>query len=412
MDPNNLSQVPIFKKLPVNEVNYLASKMQETVIPADSMLFKEGERGDHFYVIAEGEIEVIKSLGKREERLIAVRGKGEFIGELSLINPEGTRMACVRARSDVKLWQLSRQDFDTALKKNPSIATMIMQELSQRLTIAHEKTIVELQQKNFELVEAYNELKEAQQQIIEKERLEHELALAEEIQKSILPDILPQSDEFAFGAFLKPARAVGGDFYDIFHLDDSHLGVMIGDVTDKGVPSSLVMAQTHALLYSEALRGTNPLEVFEEVNRKILRINHSGLFITAIYGIVDLQKHNFVYARAGHEIPLLQHKGQSPNLVPKSTGQPLGLIEDPVFDFQTIDLKPGSRLLLYTDGALDMHNDQGVQFGLESLKTAFSTSLELSPQFACEEIYQRLEDHQGSTTQTDDITLIAIYSTG
>jgi sigma-B regulation protein RsbU (phosphoserine phosphatase) len=410
MDPKHLSKVPLFQKLPPNEIDLLAEKMKETEISAEDILFREGDHGDHFYVIAEGELEVIKALGKREERLIAVRGDGEFLGELSLINPDGIRMACVRAKTDAKLWQLSREDFETALYENPTIATQIVRELSQRLTTAHEKTIFDLQTKNFELTTAYNELRAAQEQIIVKERLEHELALAQEIQKSILPVSLPQTGQIGFGAFLKPARAVGGDFYDIFAIDESRVCIMIGDVTDKGVPAALVMAQTHALLYSEALRGADPGEVLEQVNREVARINHSGLFITAIYGLLNTKKREFSYARAGHEVPLLQVGDAPPGPLPHATGQPVGLIDDPLFDLQTVKLPPGARLLLHTDGALDMHNGAGEQFGMERLQAAFRSSLHLSPQFACEEIYQQLEDFQGHTPQDDDLTLIVIQS--
>lgn len=408
MDPKFLSNVPLFQKLPENEVAYLAAQMELLELGQGNVLFYEGDQGEHFYVIASGEVEVIKALGTENERRIAVRTPGNFIGELSLINPTGKRMASVVSTSDTKLWCLSREDFDTAARNNALLAYQIVRELSQRLTTAHENTIRDLQIKNAELTHAYNHLKAAQQQIIEKEKLEHELQVAHTIQQSILPESVPQLDAFKFGAFLKPARAVGGDFYDIFPLDEHRIGIMIGDVTDKGVPSALVMAQTHALIYAEAMREQSPRQVMEKVNQMVLRINQSGLFITGIYGILDTDTKVFTYARAGHEIPLLKHPHKEAILIPKTTGQPLGLLDDAEFDLQQIAFTPGVRLLLYTDGALDMHDTAGVQYGLPRLKGEFDQSDSLSPQETLDSLYNKLAVYQGETGQDDDITLILI----
>lgn len=410
MDPQYLANVPLFQKLPQKEVAHLAAQMELLELNHGEVLFHEGDQGEHFYIVAEGEIAVIKAMGTENERLIAIRGAGNFIGELSLINPTGKRMASVRSVTDARLWCLSRKDFDTAARNNALLAYQIIRELSQRLTTAHENTIRDLQIKNAELTHAYNHLKEAQQQIIEKEKLEHELQVAQNIQKSILPESLPQHAAFEFGAFLKPARAVGGDFYDIFPLDDHHFGIMIGDVTDKGVPSALVMAQTHALIYAEAMRGQTPTKVMEKVNQMVLRINQSGLFITGIYGILDTQTKIFTYARAGHEIPLLKQPGQPATMQPKSTGQPLGLLDEAEFDLQEIAFSPGLQLLLYTDGALDMHNSDAVQYGLVRLQKEFDQSDSRSPQETCEHLYSQLAAYQGETDQDDDITLILIQA--
>jgi len=410
MDPKLLAKVPLFQKLPEKEIFHLADQMEIIDLPAGATLFQENDHGEAFYIVAAGEVEVIKAMGSEDERMLAIRNTGDFIGELSLINPSGKRMASVITKSGAKLWRLSRTNFDEAAKSNSLLAYQIIRELSQRLTTAHENTIADLQIKNAELTHAYNHLKEAQAQIIEKEKLEHELQVAHEIQQSILPEDIPQTDSFHFGTFLKPARSVGGDFFDIFPLGENHIGIMIGDVTDKGVPSALVMAQTHALIYAEAMRGQTPQQVMEKVNQMVMRINKSGLFITAIYGILDQENGRFTYARAGHEIPLMQDIGQTSILIAKSTGQPLGLLEDAIFDIQQIQFTPGRRLLLYTDGALDMHNRAGVQYGLGRLQKDFDNTAALSPQETCEFLYQKFAAHQGDTDQDDDITLILIQA--
>jgi sigma-B regulation protein RsbU (phosphoserine phosphatase) len=410
MDLKLLSRVQLFKNLSQKALEELAACMLPVEISAGSILFSEGDTGDHFYIVAEGALEVIKAAGTPDERLIAVRQQGEFIGELSLINPAGTRMASVSTPGGARLWQLPRKEFDSVIHQNPLLAYEMVRELSKRLTTAHETTISDLQEKNQELTKAYHDLKEAQDQIIIKERLEKELEVANDIQKSILPEHIPDSAEIGFGAFLQPARAVGGDFYDIFPLGIHKFGLMIGDVADKGVPSALVMAQTHALIFAEAFREPAPDQVLHKVNEHILEINRSGLFVTAIYGIVDTQERCFHFARAGHEIPLVRVGDHSPELIPHQQGQPLGIFEEPVFDTQKIDLLPEMCLLMYTDGLLDICREDGDQFGMDRLIQAFATTDQQSPQAACDQLWNQLSNFQASTAQYDDVTMIVIGS--
>src|SRR3712207_3101439 len=142
----------------------------------------------------------------------------------------------------------------------------------------------------------------AQQQIIEKQRLEHELQLAYEIQTSILPRVLPQLQGYDFGATMVPARVVGGDFFEFVELGDDRVGIAVGDVTDKGMPAAIFMAQTHALLRAEAVRSAAPHEVLRCVNRHVVEMNAAGLFVTMLYGVLDRASASFSYARAGHEL--------------------------------------------------------------------------------------------------------------
>lgn len=163
----------------------------------------------------------------------------------------------------------------------------------------------ELTEKNRQLQQAFDERKAAEQQLrIEKERLERELKVAADIQMSILPDKLPMHEHFDFGGRILPARQVGGDFYDVFVLDKDKIGVLIGDVADKGVPSAIFMARAHALIIAEADRATSPGEVLRMANKHLIRLEKSTQFVTALYGVLDTNTGEFSYARAGHESPL------------------------------------------------------------------------------------------------------------
>jgi sigma-B regulation protein RsbU (phosphoserine phosphatase) len=201
-------------------------------------------------------------------------------------------------------------------------------------------------------------------QLIEKERLERELKVAADIQMSILPDVLPVHEKFDFGGRILPARQVGGDFYDIFVLAPDKIGVLIGDVADKGVPSAIFMARAHALIIAEADSVTSPGEVLRMANRHITRLEKSTQFVTALYGVLDTNTGEFSYARAGHEPPLLLHEAGNVHRLPHKPGMALGLWENIILDEYSLSLPEGSLLLMFTDGMTDCRSPKGEPFGL------------------------------------------------
>ncbi len=182
---------------------------------------------------------------------------------------------------------MTHADFDGLLNRQPKLAYTIVQTLTKRLDATTMLSFHDLQEKNRQLQQAYDELKAAQLQIIEKERLEHELQVAAEIQVSILPQELPAVPGYAFGALMYPARMVGGDFYDIFTMDRQRIGLVVGDVSDKGIPSAIFMARTHALIMAEALHGGTPGEILRRVNTHLIKLGQSDQFVTVLLGILD-----------------------------------------------------------------------------------------------------------------------------
>src|SRR5574341_123813 len=200
MDKSLIRHVPLFSNLPPTEIDLLAAELKEGVYPAQTVLFHEGEFGDRFFIVAAGEVSIIKAMDTANERLVAVRGVGQFIGEMSLLNPDGLRTASARVRSEARLLELSRENFNSLLKREPSLAYEMLSVLSRCLREAHNMSILELTEKNRQLTQAYNDLKDAQEQIIEKKSLERELEQAREIQVSMLPALLPKLDGFDIGA--------------------------------------------------------------------------------------------------------------------------------------------------------------------------------------------------------------------
>jgi CRP-like cAMP-binding protein len=215
---NLLARIPLFSDLPEGELEILVRNLKVAELQPRDILFQEGETGEHFYVVANGQLEILRAAGTPDELLLNVIGEGQYLGEMSLLMPGGQRTATVRARSPSTLLVMSRAEFDDLLRRFPLLAYSMVRVSSERLDSTNTSTFRDLTEKNRQLQKAYDELKAAQVQLVEKERLERELQVAAEIQTSILPDVLPATPCFDFGARIDPARQVGGDFYDVFLL--------------------------------------------------------------------------------------------------------------------------------------------------------------------------------------------------
>jgi len=320
------------------------------------------------------------------------------------------RVVIGRARIPTRLLEMSHANFDSLLRRQPDLAFEVMRELSLRLRDTDNAVIRDLQEKNRQLAQAYAELKAAQAQIIEKERLDRELQVAREIQESILPYTLPEVDRISLGANMVPARAVGGDLYDLITLDEDKVAVVIGDVSDKGVPAAIFMALTSSLLHAEAHHTLPPMEVLRNVNHHLLDMNQAGSFVTIIYGILDSRQRTFTFVRGGHEVPLCVSNNGMEIEVKAGQGQALGLFDDILLEEQTLHLADGTTILLFTDGATDALNPQGERFGHERLRSVVKEKHLLPAQGLCQAILQEINDFRNEAQQADDIALVAICS--
>ena len=400
----NVSNVQLFRSLPANEFARLARILHKREVPSNTLLCREGDVGEEVYFVIEGELEIIKSLGTADENLIAVHRSGNIVGEMSLLMPNQQRTASVRARGDVELFVLNLEEFHELLKKSPIIGYRILQELGIRL---HD-TNTELQDKNQELSQAYEDLKAAQAEIIQKEKLEHELEVARQIQQNILPQEIIQLPGCDFGARMEPARAVGGDFYDLIPINECQMGVAIGDVSDKGVPAAMFMAQFCTLLRVLVENDLSPVEVLRQINDHLLEKNQAGMFVTAIYGVFDCRDRTFTYARAGHEVPVVFDAQGKAIKISYDQGAPLCVFPDPPIDEQKIRIPEKGTLMLYTDGGTDALSAEEDFFGLDNLQKTVSALLEEPAQVLCDQVVDKLLAYQGGDAQFDDITLVAM----
>ena len=368
MNESAFLKIPLFQDIPSDDLVQMVNELPVETYEAGSYLFKDGDPGENLYVVKEGDLEVLLGVDSPDEMLLKICGPGEYVGEMGLILADGKRTATVRAKSRVRAWVMSRAKFTQVLQRWPVIAYSMVNILSERLDATNDATFRDLTEKNHALQRAYDELKAAQVQLIEKEKLERELKVAADIQLSILPDVLPAVPGFDFGARILPARRVGGDFYDVFRLGEMHTGIVIGDVADKGVPAALFMARAHALIMAEADTGITAGDVLKLANGHITRLQKAAQFVTALYGILDSGTSEFAYARAGHEPPLVLHPDGTVERIPHSVGMSLGLWDFITLDEQIVKLEPGSTMVLFTDGMTDCRDPNGVAFGLERIK--------------------------------------------
>jgi sigma-B regulation protein RsbU (phosphoserine phosphatase) len=408
MQSLDLSTIPLFASLPAEEISHLEATLSASTCPAGIVLFHEGYIDDKFYILLDGQVEVVKSLGRPEERILGLIEAGNLLGEMSLFSQDGCHTASVRSLTPLRLLKVTHTELDALLHRQPQLAYELIRLLSKRLEESENITILDLKEKNQRLREAYQNLKSAQEQIIEKERLEKELEIARQIQKSILPETLPDLPGYEFGALMIPARAVGGDFYTFFQLPKNRQGIVVGDVSDKGVPAALFMALTYSLIRAEAVRTGSPAKAFRKVNQHLLQMNSSSMFVTMVYGILDSSSGDFHFARAGHPSPyLLNGKGRRVE-VPVSSAQPLGLFDNPPIDEQYIHLPHGGTLLLYSDGVNETLDTQGTEFGLDSLYQTMAANHLRPAQEICGQLWQDVQAHGGDLPQQDDFTTVVV----
>ena len=254
-------------------------------------------------------------------------------------------------------------------------------------------------------------VRQQQRQAQERERIEQELRVARLIQQTLLPKEVPDLEGYKLAAYYQPAREVGGDFYDFLKLDDEHLGLVVGDVTDKGVPAAIVMATTRTMLRASAQRLDSPGEVLKRVNDVIVRDIPPNMFITCLYAILDLKSGLLRYANAGHDLPYRRRRRRSSEAGGaeelRATGMPLGLLPGMSYEEKEIVLGRGDSVLFYSDGLVEAHDPHYEMFGfprLQGLVGAHPGGATMVD-FLLEELARFVGD---SWEQEDDITLVTL----
>jgi len=408
MKQEMLARVPFFASLPPAEIDYLAASLRPGELPAGTLVFQEDQLADKFYIMLDGQVEIIKALGTGDERTLGLRGPGSFLGEMSLLSAAQRYTASVRARTDLQLLEMTRGDFDALLHRQPDLAYGLLKVMSARLNESENHTIRDLQEKNRQLALAYEELQAAQAQLIEKEKLEAELRIARDLQRDILPRLKLQLAGLDFGMLIEPMTSVGGDFFDFIELDRERVGLVVGDVSNHGVPAAIFMALTYSLLRAEAFRAASPAEALQAVNRQLLDMNASSMYVTVLYGVLNRVTRDFQFARAGHDLPLILNARREVVSLVAGKGQLLGLFPDPRIDEQRLTLPADCLVMLYTDGVTEAMDATGELFGEERLRSVLYAGRNPTAQAACEAVLAEVRAFSDYAAQRDDITLIAL----
>ena len=239
----------------------------------------------------------------------------------------------------------------------------------------------------------------------ERERLEQEMRVATMIQQQFLPHSLPDLPDWQIAAYYGPARAVGGDFYDFIELPDGRIGVVVGDVTDKGVPAALVMARTHSILRAEAPRLIEPGAVLKQANDLLCQEMPANMFVTCLYGVLDPAEGSFVFANAGHNLPYARSGDGVDEF--RATGMPLGLLPGMEYEEAEGQVGPGDSLLLYSDGFVEAHDPGGEMYGFPRLRAAFDSDAVGSD--LVDELLDDLHAFTGPAwEQEDDLSLVTL----
>ncbi|MBO4947096.1 MAG: SpoIIE family protein phosphatase [Lachnospiraceae bacterium] len=333
---------------------------------------------DGMYIILSGKADVFSSDGTRINRL----GAGDFVGELGLINDDN-RAATVRASSDVRCANISKRLFEDIASRNRKIYGSFMNMLYTKTT----------------------------KLVTEQERIKSELSIATKIQADCL-----ENDFTAFNrltavnltAHMKPAKEVGGDFYDVFMIDQDHLCFLIADVSGKGVPAALFMTMAKTHIKNFATVGLPLAEVAARANNQLCYKNESGMFVTAFICVLDVRSGEVQFVNAGHNCPFVQKQDGAFEMFRAKANLVFGLMEDVPYREQTLTLNPGDSIYLYTDGVTEALNPAQELFGDDRLYEILNRHRAQAgePETFVQAIYREVQAFADGEPQADDITML------
>ena len=275
-----------------------------------------------------------------------------------------------------------------------------------------------------ELAEAFNtmggnlerHINNIAENLSEQQRIERELAVAAQIQQSMLPrkfPAFPYRNEFDVFASTVSARDVGGDFYDYFFIDANRLYFCIGDVSGKGIPAAMFMAKARALFHYEALSGISPDQILANVGNALEKNNLSCMFASAICAILDVKTGEMIFANAGHNPPLI-YDGEAFGYITLESALVIGGIrqEKSAFKIQRLELKKGDILFMYTDGVNEAMNSSDEEYGTERLQHDLNIMAGANPKEIIDYISSKVASHANGAAQSDDITMLALKFQG
>ena len=349
-----------------------------TFDPGEDIVTYGASADDGMYIILEGRTKVLAANGA----LISEQESGDVVGELALIK-DGTRKATVRAATKVSCAHLSKTVFEGLAESNKKVYGAFLELLYTKTTKI----------------------------VVERERMKSELEIAAKIQSGYLPKSFGKFNKMPnvhITARMKPAKEVGGDFYDVFRIDEDRLCFLIADVSGKGVPASLFMtvAKTHIKNYMSL---NMPLaEMAERVNNQLNEDNDEELFVTVFICVLDTKNHKLSFVNGGHNKPYISRAGGPFEMLDCKVDFVFGMMEDMPYREQHTDMMPGDKFYLYTDGVPEAFNDNEEMFGDERVLECLNKHSDIAeePEKLLDVMYEEIHTFANGADQSDDITMV------
>lgn len=394
IDYISLANHHLFKNLPRPLIEKIIAEGTIRILKPGEMLMARGEENHNLYLVISGHLQVcLDATGSDISFSIE---PGECIGEMSIIE-ERLTSAYVMAEEECCLLVLTETMFWETLLSYPAAVRNLLQMLSNRMRKHNRVTLQTLEQQ------------------LRYEHLQKELTAAGKIQANILPrktPLFPNHPQVDVFAVMEPAKAVGGDFFDAFALDNHTIYIAIGDVSGKGMPAALFMVRVITLLRmgisDEATFGA----VLPMVNRMLAQNNDECMFVSLFVGLLNVDTGHFTYMNGGHNQPFFARSGASFELLDVPKSLVLGLYEHSVYDVAELTLKPGDTLVLYTDGVTEATNSQQEFFEVERATAVLNKAAQKDMTTLVKTLQTAVYDFSQGNPQSDDITMLALRYQG
>ena len=238
--------------------------------------------------------------------------------------------------------------------------------------------------------------------------LRQELGVAARMQESILPTSFPEDARYEIHAWMTPAKEVGGDFYDFFKLEDGRIGIVMADVSGKGVPAALFMMVSRTLMKGTAIGENDPAKCLQEVNQLLVESNEESMFVTVFYGSFDPATGVLEYANAGHNLPYVVKASGEVHPIECDSGLVLAVMPGFEFPGGSIELEPGDVVFFYTDGITEAMDEEGVEFGDDELAAVLEEAAGSNAAAFNRKAVEAVQEHAGEAAQSDDITCLTL----
>ena len=391
--PDGLAEVAAFRDVPAAALDEALGALTVQDVADDLPLLERGDANHSVYFVLAGAVRVYLDRPGGED--FTEIGAGECIGEMSVID-ELPASAHVHATAGTRLLVVDAPTFLARVLAVPGVARNLMSAQAARTRRNDRVTI------------------ERTRRLMAMEQAQREMELAHDIQASLLPaePLLPEDHRLECAGRMYPAREVGGDFYDVIHLDDHHLLFVVADVCGKGLPAALFMVRAIAALRAQP-RGTPPSgdhlsTLVASLNDQLCERNPALQYLTAFFGLLDLRTRQLRYVNAGHP-PALLARGDAPFVsLEDPVNPPVGMVPGLGYRPGEVRLEPGSRLLLYTDGVTEAEDESGGMLGEERL-LAHCRSLTAGPSTdLADAVLSAAREFAGGAVQSDDITVLAV----